>query len=129
VEHEGRKPGTRNDIRTQIGRFRHAIDGNESPYEFGKNTRTRLIREQLRRCPIAVSCGNCVNVVLGGLVVSVLAIESKVHVFKLGRKTWIFKGNNISQNAFFWSGKKLSVPRRKIYGMLQNPSKYEKYIS
>jgi hypothetical protein len=48
--------------------------------------------------------------VLGGLVVSVLAIVPKVSGFKPGRRQWIFKGDKNLQHVFV----------RKVGAMLQD---------
>jgi hypothetical protein len=42
------------------------------------------------------------RVVLYVLVVIVHAIGPKVHVFKSGRRRWIFKGDKNPQHAFLW---------------------------
>jgi hypothetical protein len=47
---------------------------------------------------------------LGGLVVSVLAIEPKVRGFKPDRGRWIFKGDKNTQHAFLQRGSKAVGP-------------------
>jgi hypothetical protein len=41
--------------------------------------------------PVSALCFKYVEVVLGGIVVSVLSIGPEVHGFKLGQGQWIFK--------------------------------------
>jgi hypothetical protein len=57
-----------------------------------------------------VYCKNINVAVLGGLVVSVLAIGPKVCGSKPGRKLWIFKGDKISSTPSFGVEVKPSVP-------------------
>jgi hypothetical protein len=60
-------------------------------------------------------------VVLGGLVVSVLAIVFRVRGFKPGRGRWIFKGDKIRQHAFLGGKVKPSIPCREILRYVREP--------
>jgi hypothetical protein len=60
-------------------------------------------------------------VVLGGVMVSVLAIGPKVCGFNPGRGRWIFKGDKIRNAPSFRGKVKPLVPYRKMYGFLKIP--------
>jgi hypothetical protein len=60
------------------------------------------------------------STVLGGLVVSMLAIGPKVCKFTLGQGQWIFKGDTNLQHALLWSGSKAIGPCHKILRHVKN---------
>jgi hypothetical protein len=68
-------------------------------------------------------------IVLGGLVVIVLAIGSKIRGFQPGRCRWIFKGGKNRSTISFGGKVKPSVPCRRFYGLLMIPAEYDRYIA
>jgi hypothetical protein len=56
-----------------------------------------------------------VVVVLGGVMVSVLPIETNVKGFKPGRGRWTFKDDKVCNTSSFGGKVKPSAPRRKIF--------------
>jgi hypothetical protein len=82
-------------------------------------------KKKIYRVKILAVFSHC-HVVLDGLVVSMLAIGSKVEGFKTGRGNLIFKGDKNPQHNFFVGEVKKSIPRR---GMLKITAEYDRDIS
>jgi hypothetical protein len=59
--------------------------------------------------------------VLGGVMVSMLAIGRKVHGFKYGRRRWIFKCDENPQHAFLLRGSKTVSSMSKILQHIKDP--------
>jgi hypothetical protein len=72
-----------------------------------------------------ISAGS--DVILGGLVVSVLVIGPKACGFKPGREQWIFKGYKNPQQHFLRRGNKVvGSSGIRVFSILRNSSKYER---
>jgi hypothetical protein len=63
-------------------------------------------------------------------MVGVLAIGPKVRGFKSGRRRWIFESNKKYEARLPTEGKLSRRPySARFYGLLKNPSKYERHTS
>jgi hypothetical protein len=60
-------------------------------------------------------------VAIGGVMVSVLAIDPKFHRFKPGRERWIYKGDKNPQHVFFQREVKPSASCLKVLGFVKTP--------